>query len=118
MSAMTALSVFALGAILVAGGLRVAPEVIIVDPPATAAATILGALMMVAALVLRPKPRTTPTSTSNLLVLWVASLFVMVVGIAVIGIAIIGTVHSDAAFVGLAVGALLVGIGFGLRPRS
>jgi len=108
--------VIALGALAVAGGLSVAPELIVVDRRAAAGAAILGALLIAAGFILRPHAptrghRPTPKNLRGL-----ASMFVIVFGGLLVAHALADPpVHSDAATFEIVLGAFILISGLVLR---
>jgi hypothetical protein len=111
--------VIALGALAVAGGLGVAPELIVVDRRAATGVAILGALLITAGFILRPYAPTCadrPTP-KNLRVL--ASVFVIVFGGLLVAHDLAAPpIHSDAAAFEIVLGALILIAGLVLRPRA
>src|SRR5258705_9842537 len=111
--------VIALGALLVIGGFGIAPELIVVDAHFQIGASLLGALMIAAGMLLRPNAHTIPPRRISIVVHWLASAFLMALG----GYLIAGglglfplTVHADAAVIALTLGIVLAVIGFAFRP--
>ena len=111
--------VIALGALAGAGGLGVAPELIIVDRKAAASVAILGALLIAAGFILRPYAAThgdrpTPKSLRVL-----ASIFVIVFGGLLVAHDLAAPpIHADAAVFEIVLGALVLISGLVLRPRA
>jgi hypothetical protein len=111
--------VIALGALAVAGGLSVAPELIVVDRRAAAGVAILGALLLAAGFILRPYAptrgdRPTPKSLRVL-----ASMFVIVFGGLLVAHDLAAPpIHADAAAFEIVLGALMLISGLVLRPRA
>lgn len=110
--------VIAVGTFLLAGGLGVATELIVIDRRADAVAGILGALLIATGFILRPFTPThaaRPPKTVRVL----ASIFVMALGGLLVAHDFADPpVHSDAAAFEILLGILMLIAGLVLRPGA
>ena len=111
--------VISLGALAVAGGLSVAPELIVVDPRAAPGVAIVGALLLAAGFILRPSALTGDDRPTPKHLRVLASMFVIVLGGLLVGHDLAAPpIHPEAAAFEIVLGALMLISGLLLRPRA